>query len=89
MYLYRTHTERGDCMQIEKGIPIPDNATKTGSKKKSQWPVTQMDVGDSFLVEGKTTSDKEYAAIYNVARYHGMRVKGSTVEGGLRVWRVE
>ncbi len=76
-------------MQIDKHIPVPDGAMEGRRRRSSKWPVWQMEIGDSIFVEGESTAGNVYSNIYNVARYHGMRVKGSTVEGGLRVWRVE
>jgi hypothetical protein len=64
-------------MQIEKDIPIP---------RVYSYPYDDLEVGDSFLVEGKS--------IHNVCNMNtraskrlGYTLVARKVEGGIRVWR--
>jgi hypothetical protein len=64
-------------MQIEKDIPIP---------RVYSYPYAELEVGDSFLVEGKS--------IHNVCNMNtraskrlGYTLVARKVEGGIRVWR--
>jgi hypothetical protein len=71
--------------KIEKGVPlIPRPGGRTGSK----YPLDEMEVGDSFLVEGGTVKN-----LSCTIRAHAKKVGGKfatrTVEGGVRVWRTE
>lgn len=83
---------------IEKGIPIPQNAGR-----KSKYPFSDMKVGDSFFVEGKTAAGL-YASCRKAsekldAKFIARTVsedvweeddEGDTVEKtleGVRVWR--
>jgi len=73
---------------IEKGIEIP--AKKGGGGRGFQYPVDKMETGDSFLIE--TDKPKNFAArvtTWNKAFAGERRFVSRTVEGGVRVWRVE
>lgn len=67
--------------QIEKGIPIPDGIN-------SLYPFRQMEVGDSFLIRGKTAS--QVAGAVNSAKIRtGWKFKTRTIPEGVRVWRTD
>lgn len=68
-------------VKIEKGIPIPE-----GRGRATKWPWRDLAVGDSFLMRGKTIRS---AGAGEAARRCGIRLLARTVEGGVRVWRVE
>ena len=67
---------------IEKNIPVPTRAKHgTGITATAR----KMEVGDSFLVEGPARK-----GIYTYLRYLApMRFTTRTVDGGIRIWRVE
>lgn len=78
--------------QIEEGIPIP---VKSRGRKPIDFPLKDMRVGDSFLIE--SNHDTKVLAAWK-RKVSGARVryklsahkfKSEAVEGGLRVWRVE
>jgi len=71
-------------IEIEKGIPIPND----GRGRPSRYPWTTMDVGDSFFIPGKTAHD--FSGIASGAGFRtGRKFTTRTVEGGVRVWRIE
>ena len=69
---------------IEKGVPVPPH----GKGKTAKYPWADMCVGDSFFVPGvkinTLASSKAQAAKKHNAKY-AMR----SVDGGVRVWRIE
>ena len=70
----------GDVV-IEVGVPLPE-------KGLVGWPHGDMEVGQSFFVEGKTLSN-----VCNANhRFHkklGWKFTARKVDGGIRVWRTE
>ncbi len=73
---------------IDKGIPMPDFKPRGA---RAIYPWRTMDVGDSFLIKGKTLSDVR-ANIAGIegrmnARFRAAPVKGKRNQ--VRVWRVE
>ena len=71
--------------QIEKGIEIPNK-----KQSKTKYPFTEMEPGDSFVVEvADDKANGRKSSIYTAAKHIGMKVKVAKVEGGLRVWKVE
>src|SRR5690606_14294925 len=75
---------RSLLFKVEKGIPVPP--VKQGPY--SRYPWLQMEVGDSFFVPGV-----EYSAFKqqpsNAGRRYGRKYASRSVDGGVRVWRVE
>lgn len=71
-------------IKIEKGIPMPE--VQAGSKPK--YPFLEMEIGDSFFVEGAPQSLLTSAASNHAKRYGG-RFSVRKQYGGVRVWRVE
>jgi len=70
---------------IDKGIPAP-----TGTLL-DRFPFAKMEIGDSFFVPKADASDstvRQYTARY-LKEKPGVAYKVGTVEGGVRVWRVE
>jgi hypothetical protein len=66
-------------IQIEKGIAIPMG-------KNATYPFRQMEVGDSFLIPGKTTA--QTAGIVTSARMRtGWKFATRTTPDGVRIWR--
>ena len=72
-------------MKIEKNIRPPELARG----KPPKYPFSKMEVGDSVFVEGAVMCGKEYQAASKVGAYKGWKFSGRTVDGGLRIWRVE
>ena len=73
--------------EIEKGMPIPEIQRP---RRPINYPWKEMQIGDSFFIPlGVTTRN----AIALSAEYQGRttekRFTIRTVEGGVRVWRVE
>lgn len=69
-------------VKIEKGIPLPPERAA-----RNAWPFVDMDVGDSFLVDGvsrNTVHVMAYKAGIRLARkFSAQKVK----DGQWRVWR--
>jgi hypothetical protein len=66
---------------ITKGIPIPPKR----SGRPAAYPIDQMQVGDSFVVEKKCR-----ASVITSAGNKGVKVVTRVQpDGTLRVWRVE
>lgn len=73
--------------KISSEIPIPANVRKIG--KRESYDFGHMSVGDSIFFKGETTASKQMTAAYVYGRYNGKKFTGRTVDGGLRIWRVE
>lgn len=78
-------------MNIEKGVPMPE--VRRGSEQTA-WPTfSMMEVGDSILVDGDSTANKDCPAMNSAkvyGRYHGKRFSGRKQGNGkVRIWRVE
>ena len=71
-------------VKIDKDIPMPQD--KLGRKPKYPW--MDMDVGDSFLLPGKSI---HHAASLMVRWQErgGRRYSARTVPEGVRIWRIE
>ncbi len=79
-------------IQVEKGIPVPPRTGGGDTTKK--YPLSDLEVGDSFFVEGsyeKTKSAQVRASQYGAA--HGLKFTTRSVAEngvlGMRIWRVE
>ena len=71
--------------KVEKGIKI--EGTKT--KAYLRYPFKDMNVGDSFLIEGCSKSERNLALV-SMKRFNGLwKAASRTVEGGIRIWRVQ
>ena len=67
-------------IKIDKGIPLPDNISDYART------LTQMEVGDSFLITTITSSQR--SMLYRKMKQHGKKFVSRAVVGGLRVWRL-
>lgn len=72
-------------MDIESNVPMPTRRKNNPCK----YPFGDMKVGDSVFFEGASTSSKEYVAAFLAGRRHGFRFCGRSMDGGLRIWRIE
>lgn len=72
---------------IEKNVPLPQKAGGRTSGS-SKYPFVQMAPGDSFFVAGKTL--RTFGSTVGAHRKkYGGKFTCRTVEGGVRVWRLE
>lgn len=74
--------------QVERGIPIPT----TRGRKPTEFPLRDMDVSDSFLIECDAKMLGSWRRKLSGARRRyklDSEFKSAAVEGGLRVWRVK
>jgi hypothetical protein len=76
-------------MKIETGIEFNPKASTRGRKPK--YPFGEMAVGDSLFFDGEKIGPqcKPYAAANAYAYKNGVKFAGRTVDGGVRIWRVE
>lgn len=68
---------------IEKGIQGPI------IRVRRFYPYNEMEVGDSFFVPGAKISHVTACSTYHARHNPGKRFTARTMEGGVRVWRVE
>jgi hypothetical protein len=71
--------------KIDKDVPVPEKFT-------SKYPFGDMEVNDSFFVEGtdkKTMRRLIGASNWASKRYPATRYSVRKVDGGVRVWRIE
>lgn len=78
-------------VEIEKNFPIPE--VNKGSNRFRKYPIREMEVGDSILVDG-TSATSEGCKGYSSAMTHawrtGKRFSGRKEgDGKVRIWRVE
>ena len=66
--------------KIEKDVPVP-------TRYSNQYPLDDMEVGDSFFAPNRTSSDLSTPIVR--ARKLGKKFTCRTKDGGVRVWRVE
>ena len=67
---------------IEKNVKIPSHVTG-----RMKYPWSEMEIGDSFFIEGKHTRNITGAA-QNYGSHHNIKFTCRTVDGGVRVWRI-
>jgi hypothetical protein len=67
---------------VEKGLPVP------GPTMPCKYPWDQMEVGDSFFVEGGSVTTLG-ASAYSAAKRLGWKFTTRTVPGGARSWRIK
>jgi hypothetical protein len=75
--------------KVESGIPMP---TPTYGGGANVYPWNDMGIGDSFFVAtdgSKRANSRVGSAASQRSRRVGHRFAVRTVEGGVRVWRVE
>ena len=76
--------------EIEKNVQIPVKHTKGGRKPK--YPFGEMEVGDSFIVEGRCwseTSSFRTAAFYFGTRHNIKFSVRKINENSVRCWRIK
>ena len=93
-----TATTEMEMYKIEDGIDIPKRVRPTGAGRKAKYPFAILGVGQSFLVPAGPYKDLTYRkAVCRLTassaawgkKLSGRKFSVRTVEGGVRVWRVE
>ena len=72
---------------VEDGVPMPD--LHQGAGRPRIYPFADMKVGQSVFVDGGKLRGKEHGAARKHGQRHGKRFAVRTVDGGIRIWRVE
>lgn len=67
-------------MRIEKNVPAPENTSAI---------FKQMDVGDSVFLDGCDYSSRVFHRAKKYFQRNGKKMSVRTVDGGMRIWRVE
>ena len=66
---------------IDKNIPFP--------RMRGKYPLHNMEIGDSFLVNDGRSMKSVSGAIFVAARRAGISIACRTVPEGIRVWRIK
>lgn len=74
-------------MKIEKNLPIEGLNKSRG--RSPIYPFRDMDVGDSIFVKGQKLGGGAYQSAVIHGNKYGKKFSGRTVEGGIRIWRVQ
>ncbi len=74
--------------EVEKGVPMP-KPVRAGRQTKYPWK--ELAVGDSFFVPADAVKPQSARGAVRTANriYADRRFATRTVEGGIRVWRIE
>jgi hypothetical protein len=73
-------------IEIEKGIPLPPAGT--GSHPNRKYPLTEMKIGDSFLIQkGNQGSIRSHMTRQGRLLGRSFSVRQQT-DGSFRCWRV-
>lgn len=73
---------------IEKGIPL--TAIRRKEKQAPKYPFGLMEIGDSFLAKGKNIkSFSPYISVWVRRNSSDRKFSCRSVDGGVRVWRVQ
>ena len=73
-------------LTIEKNIPVPGINRRSNKRKRSVW--WYMEVGDSVFIPNRSSSGFK-GAYARVEEANGWKFTMRSVDGGLRVWRVQ
>ena len=71
--------------EIEKNVEMP----RLRAGKEPKYPFENMEVGDSFFVEGGNLPSIRSSAAYARKRYNAGKFKSTEMDGGVRCWRVK
>ena len=81
-------------IKIEKKVPLPSKGAYSNlggrNKGKGKWQtiLSKLQVGDSFFVGNRTTSQLS-SSIAKSKKHFDIILTMRTVEGGVRIWRVK
>lgn len=70
-------------IEIETGVPLPHKG-----RWRALYPWRDMIIGDSFFVPGKTPKTMTGSAAH-ARKQLGFKFTLRSVDGGVRVWRIE
>lgn len=73
-------------IKIDKRIPLPSKPCGVGRPDLYPWAV--MNVGDSFLIAGGNSQSAASMA-YTAGKRNDRKFAVRSVDGGVRVWRIE
>ena len=68
--------------EIESDVPMPQSHSRGSS-----YPLAQLKVGESFLIEGTRTANAVRSTFYARCKVLGIAILAREVDGGVRVWR--
>lgn len=80
---------------VEKGVPLPESRKERGEETSSRinWPFSEMEYGDSFLLPEGCDKTKAYSALSALKRRKQISKNNSLMirkeNGTYRVWLVE
>jgi hypothetical protein len=72
-------------INVEKGFPIPE--VRKDSMRKYPWK--EMEIGDSFFLEGITRNRAGSICNGGMRNNSGKKFSYRSIDGGVRIWRVE
>lgn len=72
--------------RIDKNVEMPGRKDRPGKWKDL---AKQMEVGDSVFFEDVTPMDNPVRSLRTAATTLGQRVRSISIDGGVRVWRIE
>lgn len=75
-------------MEIEQGIPVPRKKTGRPERRGIMTLLRSMAIGDSIFIENVGHSDTS-GRITRVRQQQGGRFTSRSINGGIRVWRIE
>lgn len=74
-------------MEIEKNIPLPESAIKSG--RPLLRPFDKMEPGDSIFFPGQKTGGRDHDAMKKYGRRNPQKqFIARTYPDGMRIWRV-
>lgn len=74
-------------IKIEKGVAPPQQTKRIGLQKS--MPLDEMEVGDSFFVQGRKKSTVyQMVIIWEKTKNRHCEFLFAEVENGVRVWRI-
>ena len=73
-------------MKIDKNVPIPPLGQVIDNKTK--YPFREMEVGDSFFVDGEVDSRRAKAAAKMMTKRSRLVLRTQKENNGVRIWRV-
>ncbi len=72
-------------IKIDENVPMPERAK---ARKHSIYPFDDMEISDSFFVEG--VKGREFCRFaYEAGKRFNKKFAVRSVEGGCRCWRIE
>lgn len=69
-------------LKVEQGVALPPAPSNT------RYPFAQLKVGDSFFAAADK-ADSACASVSYWARKTGFKFTSRSVDGGVRIWRIE